>query len=334
MIYKNKKIFLLSLIAVLAVLYAVSFVFDTERNNTRSASFVWLDPKLGEAADKIVINTGWEIIELFMKNGSWFVTQKQTIPAQYMEIFGEGFELPPQEVIEYPARRRRIEDFVGIFTTRALWPVRSANVSSHSLFGLDDNAFRITIYENNFAVLDLLMGNSENSADVYLRRYAQNEVRSGEDIISTYITSPITSWYNLRLLPESEDGLLDVADVQRISIYNEGENYAFSRQNRRWVVSGASLTEPDQLNIDSFIRAVLNSEGDDFSADVSADDPVLNHSRITLEFGNGSVKTIRVSAPDEVNKRVAHVSGSGYVYSIPLWVSVRILRSASSFETQ
>ena len=313
MIYKKKVICLSSLIAVLALLYAGSLVFNPERSNKKNALYTWLDPKLAGKTDRIVIDSQEQKTELFRKNDNWFVLHNG---------------------IEYPARRMRVEDFINIFTSRSAWPVRASGASSHGKFGLDSGtSSRITIYGENSVYLDILTGDDDKTGrEIYVRRFSNDEVRSGDNTFVSYINGTETSWYNLKFFPESENGKISLQDVQRLSLYNEGETVIFTRANRSWEVSG--VNNPDMKSIEDYIDIVLNSEGDDFLDSVSSSDPGLNHSRIVIEFGNGKISTIRVSAADEVNRRFAHVSGSNYIYAIPLWVSFRILKSAASFEKQ
>jgi len=313
--YKKKIIYLSSLIAVLALLYTGSLVFNPERSNKKNASYTWLDPKLVGKVDRIVINTEEQKIELLKKKDDWFVLHNGS---------------------EYPARRMRIEDFINILTLRSAWPVRASNTSSHGKFGLgSETSSRLTIYGENSVYLDILFGdNDKTGREIYVRKFADDEVRSGDNTFVSYINGTAVSWYNLRFFPESEDGKISLQDVQRLSLYNEGETIIFTRANMRWEVSGVNIENPDVKSIEDYISIVLSSEGDDFLDSVSSNDPALNHSRIVIEFGNGKNSTIRVSAADEVNRRFAHVSGSDYIYAIPLWVSVRILKNAASFERQ
>jgi hypothetical protein len=312
--YKTKFIYLVSLTAALALIYAASFIFSPERNNSRAASYVWLDSRMAGRISRIVINDYGETIELVKKNQQWFALNNGN---------------------EYPARRLRVEDFIAVFTTRAAWPVRSSSASSHSRFGLENAASRVTIYGENSVLLDLLLGyENVTGNEISVRKAAQDEVRSGSNRIVSYLSEPVVNWYNLRLIPETEDGRIDVDSVQRLSVYNNEEAQIFTRNNRVWTVSGIDLANPDMNNIENYVRTVLNTEGDDFIDPVSAEEAIFNYSRVILEFGNGSVITIRVSEPNEVNKRFARVSNSEYIYSIPLWAAVRIFRDASSFETQ
>jgi len=311
--YKKKIIYLSSLIAVLALLYTGSLVFNPERSNKKNALYTWLDPKLAGKIDRIAVNSEEQKLELIKKKDDWFVLHNGS---------------------EYPARKARIEDFISIFTVRSAWPIRASNASSHGKFGLEgDTSSRLTIYGENSVYLDLLFGNNDKTGrEVYVRRFANAEVRSGDNTFISYIDGSAASWYNLRFFPESEDGKISLQDVQRFSLYNEGKTVIFTRANRNWEVSG--VNNPDMKSVEDYISIVLNSEGDDFLDSVSSNDPLLNHSRIVIEFGNGKISTIRVSAADEVNRRFAHVSGSNYIYAIPLWVSVRILKNAASFEKQ
>jgi len=314
MTYKNRIFCLLSLIAILVLLYAGSFIVNVETSNARSASLLWLDSGLAAGAGRIVISMDAQNFELVKKSDQWFVLHNEN---------------------EYPARRLRVEDFFGILTKRAAWPVRSSGAASQERFGLDtQTAGRLTVYGESNVLLDLLIGLEDNTGQVFVRRYAQNEVRSGDSLIKTYVTSSVSSWYNLRLIPDSEDGKVSVKNVQRLSVYNGDTTQVFARRNRGWTVSDVDSANIDQSAVENYIRIVLNTEGDNFVDSVSSDDPVFGNSRITVELDNGSVITIRLSESDESGNRYAHVSGREYIYSIPSWSVARLFRAASSFETR
>ncbi|WP_461248340.1 DUF4340 domain-containing protein, partial [Treponema sp. R6D11] len=148
---------------------------------------------------KIIISGQGEEVEIVKKGNKWFVLRDGT---------------------EYPARQLRIEDFVAIFTSKKPWPVRSTSASSHEKLGIDNqSAIRITLYEENSTLLNLLLGSEDvTGREIYIRRYDQNEVRSGENIFASYLTGSSTAWFNLRLIPESEDGKVAVDSIQRLSV--------------------------------------------------------------------------------------------------------------------
>jgi len=313
--YKKRLIYILSLIGALALVYLASFVFDPELAGTRSASYVWLDSKLAGRAAKIVIGKEGNNVEIVKKNNKWFVLHNDT---------------------EYPARQLRVEDFIGILTSRKAWPVRSSSASSHERLGIGANASaRITIYGENSTLIDLLFGSEDvTGREIYLRKYGQNEVRSGENLFASYITGSASGWYNLRLVPESEDGKVAIDSVQRLSVYNSQTTQIFSRKNRVWTVSGLEIANPDQASIDGYVRAVLNIEGDDFSDSITVSDPRFNYGSLVLELGSGVVKTIRVTDADESGRRFARVEGSDYVYSLAPWAAQRLFKNAQDFEKQ
>ena len=312
--YKNKVIFLLSIIGILALLYAGSFIFSPEKSNKRIASFVLLDHNQSSGIDKIVINTHEQEYELLNKNQDWFISL---------------------DGIEFPARALRIEDFISVFTKRDSWPVRANSASTHASFGLDSTeADRIILYNGNNALLDVLVGyGSAFGSEVSIRKYAQNEVRSGDSRVRTYISSPVSSWYDLKLFPE-EDGKTWSADsVQQLTVINDdGEQQVFNRQNRAWQVSNVS--NPDNTMIESYIRTVLNTEGDNFIGLISNTEDFPAFARIIVEFGNGKIETVHFSPPDESGNRFAYVYGKEYLYSVPAWSGNRLFREASSFEMQ
>jgi hypothetical protein len=312
MSYKNKLRALLSIIAVLALLYTASLVFDPEKTGSRSSSYAWLDSKASSRITRISLS-GQTKLELKKVSGSWF-------------ILNEGNE--------YPARRLRVEDFVGILTARAPYPVVSSQGSSHKRLGLDDDsAARVAVFADNVSLLDLLIGGSDSSGrGVYLRKYGQNEVRAGDDKFSLYVTGPVTSWYNLKLFPETEDGGLEADGVRSLSVYSPEGRQDFNRVNREWAISGIEVANPDQNAVDSYVRAILFAEGDDFASSNQAGVLDFNNSRIVLELAKDSTKTIRLTEADEQGRRYAQVSGSDYIYSIAGWMSQRLFKAASEFE--
>jgi len=315
MTYKKHLIILLSIIGVLVLLYIGSIIFDYDMRSSRSSSYVWLDSKAAEKISRIVVSTDNEIqIDFIKKNDKWFSVTTG---------------------IELPVRASRIDDFLGFLTTRSAWPVRSASASSHESFGLGDDSPRITIYGEQGVILDVLVGYDDlTERETFIRRAGQNEVRSGDNALKSFFASSLTSWYNLRLIPESEEKNVNAGSIQRLTVYSENETRVFTRNSRRWDISGFTVLNPDFAGIENYVANVLNMEGEDFIDDEKAAEYDFNYSRITLEFGNGNIITIRVSGPDEMNKRYAKVSNSNYNYVIPLWTTVRVFRSAESFEVQ
>jgi len=313
MTYKNHFIALVALIAVLTVAYITS-VIVTSDIGYKSSSYTWLDSKTAEKTVRIAIKDADNKIELKKKNNQWFVSHNG---------------------IEYPAKQLRVEDFLKILTIRSSWAVRSTSANTHERFGLaqtdGQSVSRVTLYGET-TLLDLIVGNEDvYKHEIYLRKAGQNEVRSGDSAIKSYISSPVTSWYNLRLIPETENGSLDINGVQRMSVYTPKETQVFSRKNRRWEISGITVENPDQAIIDSYIRQVLTAEGDNFDTSINSADPMFDKISIVFELGNGRIVTIRFSDADESGRRFAHVSEKDYIYSIPTWQAEKLFKNAESF---
>jgi hypothetical protein len=295
-------------------------IFEPNRASSRGAMFVWLDSKFAPQIESISIKKPEddETIQLVRKDNKWLVNFR-------------GFD--------FPARQLRVTDFIGLFTRRASYPVRSNSSSSHERMGLtQESACRVRLAGLiGPPLLDLLIGYSEaHGQGVFMRKQGENEVRSGEDVFTSYTLSSRTSWYNLRLIPESEDGQLDIDTVQRLTMYPSAQNAGLSRQSiiftrrgKEWAVSG--LNEPDMDKINSFVRELLYMEGDDFV--YGADDAALDDMQFVLGLGTGTVKTIRFGASlGEDGRRYATVSGSNLVYSVPGWMADRAVKDAAFFE--
>ncbi|MCL2805543.1 MAG: DUF4340 domain-containing protein [Treponema sp.] len=317
MSYKKKLYILVSLVAVLALLYIGNIVFYSDLG-ARQSSFAWLDSKTAERSNRIIVSSQTGVLELVKQNGKWSVL--------YDDIF-------------FPARQIRVQDFLDVLTTRSAWPVRSSSASTHERFGLDDDASRITIYGEDAVLLNLLVGDDDAMGrETYFRKEGNNEVRSGDSGIKIYTTGSIGNWFNYRLIPETEGGQLDFNSVQRMSVYTSSETQVFSRRNRTWVISGIEVANPDIPGLESYIRTVINTEADSFSDSVFHDDPLFEQSRIVVEFGNGAVYNIRLGEGDDIGRLFAHVSkgdqGEPLIYSIPAWAAYRLFKEAESFEKQ
>ncbi|MDR1239660.1 MAG: DUF4340 domain-containing protein [Treponema sp.] len=334
MVYKRKLAVLSGVTGLLALVYVLTLIFEPERAGRRSAAYSWIDSRQLAQAERIVISGPPEAetaVELVRRNNIWYTAHEGN---------------------EYPARQLRVDDFLGLLGKKAPYPVQASTSAAHERLGLDEKAAsRIRVSgapspardgaegAAGPILLDLLVGQGDQTGrEVYLRKAGQNEVRSGEDRFSGYISGSLSSWYNLRLFPESEDGKLDVDGVQRLTVYPpaagpEPEPQVFTRNGSNWTLSGGiAVADLDNVKVDSYIRGILNIEGDDFSAEAGPGDPIFNDGRVALELGDGSIRTLRLGAADESNRRLAAVSGSSYVYSLAGWAVERLFRDAAFFE--
>jgi len=320
MTYKKQFTVLSGIIAALAIIYVLTIIFDPERVGSRSAAYSWLEPGQNDRISGITIARPDETISLARNGGKWFVSHNGK---------------------DYPARDMRIEDFIAALSKRAPYPVRSSSASSHERLSLtEEQAVRVTVAAGaGLPLLNLLIGQADlTGQSIYLRKQGQNEVRSGEDIFTSYTRSPLTSWYNLRLFPETESGKLTAANVQRLIVYppHDGVENAppqiFTRSGKEWTFN-FELANPDMSKVENYIRDILNISGDDFIDYITPSDPSFNNSRIVLELGDGTLRTIRFGPPEEGGELLASVSGSDWVYSISSWAAPRLFIDAESFET-
>ncbi|MDR2109978.1 MAG: DUF4340 domain-containing protein [Spirochaetaceae bacterium] len=323
--YKKKLTGLVCLIGVLALVYGGTLVFDPERVNSRNASFVWLNAEGQDRADRIEISrAGSEPITLIRKNNEWFV---------------------PREGIDFPAKQGRVEDLFRLLSTRGAYPPRASTAASHERLGLtEETASRIVIRggAGAYPLLDLLIGDPDATGkEIYLRQNNQNEVRSGESGLSSYAGGSPASWCNLRLFPDSPGRSLNVDMIQglRVDFPAPGADtgpaapMVLVRSAGGWTLEGGS-EPPDTQRVESYIRSILDAEGEDFAVSVRPEEPVFNDGRITLNTGDGGTHTIRLGPPGAENRRNAAVSLSPYVYTLGEWTVNRLFREAAYFVTR
>ncbi|MFP3089031.1 DUF4340 domain-containing protein [Treponema sp. TIM-1] len=326
--FKKRLLVLLVLTGVLGLVYTATVVFDPERVNSRDASYVWLQPEQVDQADRVEIyDQGSTGVTLIRNSGGWFVSFE-----------GE----------EYPAKQSRVEDLFRILSTNTAYPIRASSAASHEKLGLAaEKASRIIVRGGpgtSYPLLDLLIGEGDASGkEVYLRKNTQDEVRSGENKLASYITGARSSWYNLRLFPENEAAPVGADMVQRIILIPppnpEDENsptpgFTLSRNGANWIQEGGGGEVLDTGKVESYIRAVMEAEGEDFISSISSAAPVFTEGQITLQIGDNTTRVIKIGPLLESGNRSARSSGSNYVYSLAEWTMNRIFRDVSYFVTQ
>jgi hypothetical protein len=331
MTYKKQVLILLTVTAVLGLIFAGTLILTPERLNSRDAAYTWLEPKWAEQAGRIEISGGTtEPLVLVNRNAVWYVES---------------------EGVEYPAKQGRVADMLRLLSTQGAYPLRGSAASSHERLGVGENASRIVVRGAGAApLLDLLVGSGDATGrEVYLRKSGQNEIRSGEDQFTVYLSSSATAWYNLRLFPQEGSGALSLDMVQRVTTVSPplseedgGEGglpqapLVITRSGSGWTVEGVAADDLDTSRIDPYIRAILDAEGDGFTTSVTPEDPVFNEGRIHLELGDGAARTIRLgpalpAGEGDAGKRIA-VTGSQYVYTLAEWTVNRLFRDSAYFK--
>jgi len=181
--YKKKVLLLSAIVAVLALIYILTFVFDSE--SLSGAAFAWLDPSLSVMADGIEISGPESRTVLRRRIGAWFVS-------------GDSGE--------FPAKQERVDDLFDLLGRKANYPVRSSSQEGIERLGLtEESASRIVVRGGaGLPLLDLLIGSADAlGREIYLRRAPWNQVYSAEDKFSYFINLRANSWYDLRLFGEA-----------------------------------------------------------------------------------------------------------------------------------
>jgi len=330
-IYKKKVLTLSALAGVLALVYGGTILFSPERRASRKADYSWLDEKVLPLVDRIEITGASGEIDLDKQGGLWVILKEGN---------------------DYPVKQGRVEDFLKILSLRRSYPLRATSESSHEALGVDEAAASRIILRGGPGLpgtvkpplLDLLIGHADATGqELYLRRAGDKDVRSGDRNIETYLNGSVTSWYNLLLFGDQR---LPVSGVQRVTVIPLREeaageapeeepegSYTLSRQGQGWVIQGNEAVL-DTQKVESYLRAILEAEGENFNPALSAADPVFNEGRIILELGDRSSRTIRVGKRQEGGKRDAAVSGSPFVYTLAEWTVNRIFRDAGEFQKE
>lgn len=297
--FKKKFSVLIILILGLSALFIVSIFFNQDNPGQRDSAYTWLDPQFISSVDRIEISGFYGNTLLLKKNNKWVI---------------------PEGGMDFPVRQIRAEDLLKSLSLRKNYPIRSKSGAAKEKLGLGTGASRIILKGGaGLPLLDLLVGSADVlGKEVYLRRTAQNEIRSGEDIFSVFIDSDKSFWYDLRLFPETVPSM-----VQRIHIYPPGLGEAplfLGRRGSSWINENSGIDVP---GTEAWLRSLLDIQGETF---VFADDFDAEGS-IILELGDASFRTLFVGPQDSQGRRMAMVTGSALVYSLSEGTINRIFRS-------
>jgi len=300
--YKKKVTFLSALVAVLALLYILTLVFDPE--NRGGAAFALLDPSLLVMADGLEISGLEGRTVLKRRNDVWFISG------------GTG---------DFPANQDRVADLFDILSRKENYPVRASSSEGLERLALtEESASRIVVRGGaGLPLLDLLIGGADAlGREVYLRRAPWNQIYSAEDSFSFFINLKANSWYDLRLFTEAS-----VDSIQQVEVSLPDESYILRRSGRGWIIPGKENAALDANRVEAFLKRLLEVEADNFA--VSA--PETIEGRITIQFGNGTTSSLEAGPLTEQNDRHATVSGSSYLYVLSGRTFNNLFRSSSFY---
>jgi len=244
-----------------------------------------------------------------------------------------------------PVKQGRIDDIFRLLGTRGAFPRRGSSASSHKDLGLtftgstgsdNNDGYRLVIRGGaGLPLLDLLVGREDASGkEVFLRKNGENEFRSGDRLIGSYVKAERTSWYDLKLFDETS-----VEQVQRVKVSFSGYkgpedetplvgyiDYIIARSADNWIMEG-NTTPLDKDKTETWIRGILEAQGDDFLPTRNNINAVAG---IVMELGDGSSLRLQIGEAMEDGK-IPAVSKNPYVYSLPNWTVTRILRERGFF---
>ena len=308
-VYKKRLIINLSIIFLLIFIYVLTFIFDSQAMALKSSNYIWLEERFFDLISRIEIfgtyripNTGnnTNTIILDRKNNNWVISQ--------YDLNGN--------IIDYPARQSRVEDFLSILSRRDNYPIRSLSQTMETAaFGNEPS--RITVYGGSGPpLLDMFVGFTDHSTShIFLRKYGEREIRTGQDIFSLYTDNDISFWYDLRLFPD-----INPAMVQRLHILNiENQDISsISRSLNVWINEKSTSVFP---GADSYIRFIIESRAEGF---IYHDNIIIQNS-IILELGDGSIRFLDIGFSDNDSLHIAKIRGLPYVYYLSEWTVNNLL---------
>jgi len=307
--FKKRTTILSGILIALGLIYVLGQVLSPERAGKRRDTYTLLDRRTADSVARIyLVFPEDRPIELAEEGGSW-------------HLLRDGGR--------YPVRRERVGDLLDALAGPGLFPVRASSETAAGRLGLaEDAATRISLADgNNRLLLDLLVAPDSSGRNINFRHFGENEVRSGDDRLSGFLRPSPESWYDLRLFPE--EALLP-ADVMRLTVSppgRDGEAQVFTRTERSWDLSfGDGAVNSGR--VDQYVRDILSGTADGFG-----DDPetAFADAAITIEFADGSWRTLEFGEADAENVRPARVSGRELTFLLRGWQHERLFPEEETF---
>ena len=314
--YKKKLLLLGSTAALLALVYILTLLLDPARANARNERFTWLPSGSRDMADRIEITKDGDKLELVLRNGAWFAII---------------------DSMEIPVKQGRVDDLFRLLSTRGIFPLRGSNAASHAELGLDGSARLVIRGGAGLPLLDLLAGKDDPSGrEVFLRKNGENEFRSGDRLIGTYITGEKTSWFDMNLFDETSITQVQRMLVRYFDYYGTGDeiselpysDFTITRSGEDWIMDGALNKD----TVESWIWTILEAQGENILPPRDEfDGSFAIAASIRIELGDGSALELEVEQPGEDGKSCITVGGKPYRFVFSRWITARLLRSRESF---
>ncbi|MCL2381846.1 MAG: hypothetical protein FWC64_09700 [Treponema sp.] len=322
-VYRRKLVFLSALAGALALVYALTLVFDPDRRHGRA--FAWLDhPGLHYLADRIEISGPAGTTVLVRRNDVWVLSDPGA----------GGAEGGPGGAWQgFPVRQQRVQDLFAALSRREAYTLRANSLEARERLGLSiGSASRIVVRGGpGLPLVDLLIGyGGAVGREVYLARAYEREIYSGDDRFSLFTDSGPGFWLDFRLFAASYSAAM-VQQAEFAFAPPGGAppvSYVLRRDGGGWVLQGNESAALVNARVEAWLRAVLEAEGEGLGTEA----PPAIEASVTLWFGDGTARTIQVGpAEGGEGYRRAVVSPSPLVYVLSPWTVDRLFRKSGDF---
>lgn len=306
--YRHKVIALSALVGGLTLVYLASLVFNPESMAERGSSFPLLEQKAAAAIQRIELGKGATKTVLEKSGAGWTVNRAG---------------------VEYPAKKERVADLLAALTVRDAYPRLASASSSHTALGLTDSAAaHVSVFSAALKpLLALLVGNTDAAGkNVHLRLSGSDEVFTGLDRFSSFLSGGDRAWFNLALFAADP---LSAQTIQRIIVTAAKGSYTLARDSEvGWRLEGKKVTL-DAMKVDAYAKVLATAEADDFAEAGKGDDGT--EATIVMETGDGRSRKIAIGKAGTEGRSEATVSSSPHRFSLDLWNVERLVREESYF---
>lgn len=298
---KTRKIFLLSAIALLAVIFVIQCIFAG-----RSPVKEW---NLKESVDSIEITSSKGSVKLVKEGENWFVGDKK-----------------------YPADSDDAEDLAEALTSIKTLGVLTRSTADESRYGLDENT-KITVKgsKDGKILRTLYVGkDSSTGSQSYIKIGDSSEILLASDSYHDLFTTDTEALRDCKIFSVKAEEISNVSVEAETGSFN----VAKSGDPAVWTFVPAD-SNGDSEKIATWVKTLNTLTADSFAPETTAF-PTENLEKITLTAGDKQITVKFAKAisenPDAEEKYICSSSESDYLFYVSNYIYKKFIKNVKALQ--
>lgn len=284
------------LFSLLIVLMVVVFGINYFRNFSEKQNSVF--PKIiADQVNKIEIKNSNQTSIMEKKSGQWFVGD---------------FKADESLVESFLSEIGKIEDSDLI----------SNNPDKRKVFGVAEDSFQIKIYQNNYLVLDVFIGQfNPDQFGQYLRKNNEDNVYLARIDLSSFFTE---DFRDKKIIKFNKD------EISKIEWQYPNQSFNLAKDDKsEWKINSSKSVEEEKVS--QFLTNLVNLTAIEIINNKTDEEAGFNKPQLKLIVSAGDKKIELLAGKEENNKIYLKISGEKNIYLIDKSSEEQLLKKNTDF---